>query len=268
VQIIGVDFTSTPSPRKPITLAVGELVGSELNIWLQASLTDWVAFEWILERPGPWFGGFDLPFSQSRKFIKNSKLPTNWEALIDQLPPDRAAWRKQLDDYKRDREPGDRQHMRKMDTACRSCSPQMQYGVPVAMMFWEGIRRLRRAEVRCLPMQKAGERTAVEAYPGAVMDILIGERKYKSDTRSKQTELHRLNRERAVKAIQNDNPFGITFRDADFTAMVDDPTGDTLDAALCALQAAYAYRHGFPPEVDRLEGWILLPIGLDSITMP
>lgn len=259
MQIIGVDFTSTPSSRKPITVASAELVGSELKILSQEEFTDWAGFEALLVRPGPWYGGFDLPFSQSRKFIQNSKLPTEWEAFIDQLPPDRAAWRQQLDDYKRDRCPGDRQHMRKTDAHCRSCSPQMQYGVPVAMMFWEGIRRLQQADVRCLPMQEAGERTAIEAYPGAMMDILIGERKYKSDTRSKQTELHRINRDRAVKAIQTDNPFGITVCDADFTAMVDDPTGDTLDAALCALQAAYAYRHGFPPEVDRLEGWIVLP---------
>jgi len=268
VQIIGVDFTSTPSPRKPITVAIGELEGSELKILSQEEVTDWVGFEALLVRPGPWFGGFDLPFSQSRKFIENFLQPEKWEEFIDQLPPDRAAWRQQLDDYKRDREPGDRQHMRTTDTACNSCSPQMQYGVPVAMMFWEGIRRLRQAGVRCLPMQEAGERTAIEAYPGAVMDILIGERKYKSDTRSKQTELHRLNRERVVKAIQYDNPFGITVRNADFKAMVDDPTGDTLDAALCAVQAAYAYHNGFPPVVDRLEGWIALPAGFDSITMP
>ena len=259
MQIIGVDFTSTPSRRKPITVANAELVGSELKILSQEEVTDWAGFEALLVRPGPWYGGFDLPFSQSRRFIENSQLPTTWEEFIDQLPPEKLMWRKQLDDYKRDRCPGDRQHMRKTDTECRSCSPQMQYGVPVAMMFWEGIRRLRQADVRCLPLQAPGERTAIEAYPGAVMDLLIHERKYKSDTRSKQTELHRLNRDRAVKAIQTDNPFGIIVRDADFTAMVDDPTGDTLDAALCALQAAYAYRHGFPPEVDRLEGWIVLP---------
>ena len=135
----------------------------------------------------------------------------------------------------------------------------MQYGVPVALMFWEGLRRLRQADVRCLPMQTPGDRTAIEAYPGAVMDILIHERKYKSDTRAKQTPAHLLNRERAVRAIQTENPFGITLAEADFAAMIDDPTGDTLDAALCALQAAYTYQNGFPDGLDPLEGWIPLP---------
>jgi len=259
MQIIGVDFTSAPSHRKPITAGIGELDGSQLSIQSEVRITNWEGFEAFLDRPGPWFGGFDLPFSQSRKFIENSGLPTNWEDFIDRLPPDKATWRKQLAHYTRERVPGDRHHLRTTDAHCRSCSPQMQYGVPVALMFWEGVPRLRKAGVRCLPMQSSGERTAIEAYPGAVMDILIGERKYKSDTRRKQTCCHRCNRERAVKAIQAENPFGITVHGADFDAMIDDPTGDTLDAALCALQAAYAYQNGFPDAIDLLEGWIPLP---------
>ena len=238
---------------------MGELDGTQLRIQSEVKIADWAEFDAFLRRPGPWFGGFDLPFSQSRKFIENSGLPTTWEEFIDQLPRDRSGWRKQLDDYKRDREPGDRQHIRVTDRHCDSCSPQMQYGVPVAMMFWEGVPRLLQAGVRCRPMQTAGDRNAIEAYPGAVMDILIGERKYKSDTPKKQTCCHRCNRERAVRAIQCENRFGITVIDADFEAMIDDPTGDTLDSALCALQAAYAYQNGFPAEIDPLEGWIPLP---------
>jgi len=259
MQIIGVDFTSAPSHRKPITAGIGELDGSQLSIQSEVRISDLLEFEAFLSRPGPWFGGFDLPFSQSRTFIENSGMPTEWEAFIDQLPADRAAWRQQLDGYKRERVPGDRQHLRATDRQCNSCSPQMQYGVPVAMMFWEGARRLRQADVRCLPMQSQADRTAIEAYPGAVMDILIGERKYKSDTRRKQTCCHRCNRERAVQAIQAENPFGIKVRGGDFDSMINDPTGDTLDAALCALQAAYAYHNGFPDGIDRLEGWIPLP---------
>lgn len=238
---------------------MGELEGSQLRIQSEVKITDWAEFDAFLRCPGPWFGGFDLPFSQSRKFIENSGLPTDWEAFIDQLPPEKLTWRKQLADYTRERVAGDRHHLRTTDAHCRSCSPQMQYGVPVAMMFWEGVPRLRRADVRCLPMQTPGERTAIEAYPGAVMDILIGERKYKSDTPKKQTCCHRCNRERAVRVIQSENRFGLTVIAADFTAMIDDPTGDTLDAALCALQAAYAYQNGFPAEIDLLEGWIPLP---------
>jgi hypothetical protein len=47
-------------------------------------------------------------------------------------------------------------------------------------------------------------------------------------------------------------------------ALADDPSGDTLDAVLCLLQAAWALRQheaGHPcwglPEFDPLEGWIV-----------
>jgi len=45
-------------------------------------------------------------------------------------------------------------------------------------------------------------------------------------------------------------------------ALVDDASGDRLDAVLCLLQAAWAQRqgpprYGLPEELDPLEGWIL-----------
>ena len=46
--------------------------------------------------------------------------------------------------------------------------------------------------------------------------------------------------------------------------LVNDPTGDQLDALFCAIQAAWAWnmrerKYGAPPSVDRLEGWIADP---------
>jgi hypothetical protein len=45
-------------------------------------------------------------------------------------------------------------------------------------------------------------------------------------------------------------------------ALADDASGDSLDAAMCLVQAAWAERQGppnwgLPPQVDPLEGWIL-----------
>jgi hypothetical protein len=47
--------------------------------------------------------------------------------------------------------------------------------------------------------------------------------------------------------------------------LVADASGDSLDATLCLMQAAWALQqhqqgaplYGLPPEMDRLEGWIL-----------
>jgi len=46
--------------------------------------------------------------------------------------------------------------------------------------------------------------------------------------------------------------------------LADDPTGDQLDALLCAVQAAWAwtmreFHYGAPRDADALEGWIADP---------
>ena len=60
-----------------------------------------------------------------------------------------------------------------------------------------------------------------------------------------------------------DSPLGLAL---DLTleqrkALIDDGRGDLLDAVLCALQAAWAWRcgdadYGLPQQLDPLEGWI------------
>ena len=49
--------------------------------------------------------------------------------------------------------------------------------------------------------------------------------------------------------------------------LIDDPTGDRLDAWLCALQAAWAARHpdgAMPGHADPAEGWIVDPAFSDA----
>ena len=55
-------------------------------------------------------------------------------------------------------------------------------------------------------------------------------------------------------------------------SMVTDASGDTLDAAICLLQAAWASRAGWPwfglpPDLDPLEGWIV-GAGADAVVAP
>ncbi len=47
-------------------------------------------------------------------------------------------------------------------------------------------------------------------------------------------------------------------------SLVDDPTGDQLDALLCSIQAAWAWtqrsaNYGAPTDFDAIEGWIADP---------
>jgi hypothetical protein len=44
--------------------------------------------------------------------------------------------------------------------------------------------------------------------------------------------------------------------------MIEDTSGDALDAVLCALQAAWSCRqedYGIPRDVNPIEGWIVDP---------
>ncbi len=55
-QVFGIDFTSAPRPRKPITVAVGELRAGRLKLRSRTPAQA-AAFEACSRRPGPWVGG-------------------------------------------------------------------------------------------------------------------------------------------------------------------------------------------------------------------
>ncbi|MDE2158304.1 MAG: DUF429 domain-containing protein, partial [Burkholderiales bacterium] len=66
MHLLGVDFSSAPSRRKPITAAHGELVGTVLRLQRVDALPTLADFEALLAAPGPWFGAFDFPFGLPR----------------------------------------------------------------------------------------------------------------------------------------------------------------------------------------------------------
>ena len=67
--LVGVDFTSSPSRRKPITVAHGRLVGGALRLDGLDALPTLAEFEALARRPGPWLGAFDFPFGLPRAFV-------------------------------------------------------------------------------------------------------------------------------------------------------------------------------------------------------
>lgn len=160
---------------------------------------------------------------------------------------------------------GDKEHRRVTDTAAGAISPQKLYGVPVGLMFFEGARRLLASGVT-IPHLHDGDpqRIAIEAYPGVLARQFIGRRSYKNDTQKKQTADQHEARRDLLRALRENAPqrygFGIDVQDS----LCDDPGADHLDALLCAVQAAWAWRQrderfGATDTVDRLEGWIADP---------
>lgn len=266
MKILGIDFTSKPSRRKPITCISGTLDGETLRTHPVENWTDFETFERALATPGPWVAGIDFPFGQSRRFVENIGWPLSWAEYVRHAGElGRTGFCEALDRYKADRMPGDKEHRRTTDKAAGSVSPQKLYGVPVGLMFFEGAPRLLASGVTIPHLQDGNsQRIVVEAYPGVLARQFIGRRSYKNDTKKKQTADQREARRELLKCLREEAPrrygFGIDAADE----LCDDPGGDPLDALLCAVQAAWAWRRredrfGAPAAVDPLEGWIADP---------
>jgi len=271
MRVIGVDFTSRPSHQKPITAARCILEGNRLTVGESIAWNGFADFEQELSRPGPWIAGLDFPFGQSRKFIENIGWPQEWAKYIAHAQSlGREGFRDALEAYKASRQAGDREHQRLADKRTGAISPQKLYGVPVALMFFEGAHRVI-ASGATVPYLKSGdpERVVVEAYPGVLARFLVSRASYKNDTRDKQSPaLHetRLKMLTELMSTRFQERYGLLVEPP--AEMANDPTGDSLDALLCAIQAAWAWIHreklfNNPPVFDPLEGWIADPIAQD-----
>ena len=275
--LFGIDFTSAPSPRKPITVAVGRLVARRSRACYVVEeirgLESLAAFESFLRTDGPWIGGFDLPFSQPRPLIEHEGWPTTWPdcvAVYCRQPRERL--RRTFKRWCDARPAGDKFAWRKTDKPAGS-SPAMRWAnPPVAWMMHAGIGRMLAAGLvfpaHDVPRRFRGRkppggtaRVALEAYP-AFTARRAHRGSYKSDTVAKQTADRRAGR-RAILAAIEAGGVGL-----DITAeipptwrrrIVAEGAGDLLDAVICGLQAGHASRRphfGLPADLDPLEGWI------------
>ena len=276
--VYGIDFTSRPTRRKPIVCVECLLDGNVLrlagNPWHY--FENFTEFEYFLSTPSPsglpWIAGIDFPFGMPLRFIENAGWPTDWGEYVKTkiAPLSRKAWREVLDSYKCCRPTGDKEHLRVTDAIAGSLSPQKQYGIPVALMFYEGAPRLKNAGVMIPGLQEGSpDRVVVESYPGVAVRNLVGEKpSYKTDSKGKQTAA-RLEARRAILGTLRErgpaDPYFIEVQGTeDHAALIEDGTGDHLDALLCAVQAAWAWRNGppnfgLPTSNCPAEGWIADP---------
>ena len=279
--LIGVDFSSRPTRRKPITLAQGVLRGAVLQLQGALHFDALDAFGAWLRQPGPWVGGFDLPFGLPRELVEHLGWPVDWAACIDHyVGLSRPQIRDTFAAFCNARPVGGKFAHRACDRPAGS-SPSMKWvNPPVAYMLHAGVPLLRAAGV-WLPAHEPAQgdpgRVALEAYPGLLARELIGARSYKSDDRAKQTPERLIARKDIVEALeQGRTRLGLRLKlsAAQRDALADDASGDALDAVLCLVQAGWAVRQpgpdfkpgppetsgtpgwGLPATVDRLEGWI------------
>jgi len=263
--LVGVDFTSAPTARKPIRLAFGLRRGAVVKLERQEALLSLDAFAAWLAAPGSWLGGFDLPFGLPRELVQTLGWPTEWAPLIAHYASlSRAQIRDTFAAFC-DARPAGRKFAHRACDGPAGSSPSMKWvNPPVAYMLHAGVPRLVAAGVH-LPGLRAGDpsRVALEAYPGLLARELIGQRSYKSDDRAKQTPERLIARKDLIEALeQGRTRLGLRLKlsHAQRDELADDGSGDKLDAVLCLMQAAWADTradYGQPAGVDPLEGWIV-----------
>jgi hypothetical protein len=149
---------------------------------------------------------------------------------------------------------------------------------PVAYMLHAGVPLLLDAGVYLPGLQLGAPthlddsaqalRVALEGYPGMLARETLGKRSYKSDDKVRQTPERLIARKDLITALEHGQTrLGLRLKlsHAQRDVLVDDASGDSLDAVLCLMQAAWAQarhaqgvkRYGLPDDMDPLEGWIV-----------
>ena len=265
--LLGCDFSSAPTRRKPVVLALGQEQGGRVTLSGLELLDSLDAFGDWLAQPRDWVGGFDFPFGLPRELVEHLGWPLQWRACIDHYA---SLTRPQIRDtfaaFCAARPAGAKFAHRLFDKLAGS-SPSMKWvNPPVAYMLHAALPRLLAAGVH-IPGLHEGDprRVALEAYPGLLAREIIGRRSYKSDEKARQTADRLIARKDLLTGLEHGQTrLGLRLKltNAQRDALAADASGDRLDAVLCLMQAAWARRHGaplygLPPALDPLEGWIV-----------
>jgi hypothetical protein len=268
--LLGCDFSSAPTRRKPIVVATGALASTGNALHLHDvlrfdSLDEWGA--WLGVQPH-WIGAFDFPFSLPRELVEHLGWPNTWLELVTHYASlERAEIRRLFAAFCAGRPVGGKFAHRGTDGPAGS-SPSMKWvNPPVAYMLHAGVPRLLLAGASFPSLNVVGScpvRVALEGYPGLLAREIIGRRSYKSDDKARQTSERRVARADLLAQLESGATrlaLSAILTPSQRELLLNDATGDTIDALLCLVQAAWASRrapgYGLPENIDPLEGWIV-----------
>jgi len=294
--LIGCDFTSRPTRQKPITVAVVQWVapllkssaqpkrtarrpspktGGTLQLSEIHSFNNLADFERVLstdcaELKAPWVGGFDLPFGLPRELVETLGWPLQWRGCVQHYCAlERSKIRELFKDFCADRPVGSKFAHRQTDYIANS-SPSMKWvNPPVAYMLHAGVPVLLKANLTLPGIHKGNpQKIGLETYPGMLAREIAGHQSYKSDDKHKQNSERLVVREKILKTLNTGNyslGFKVKMSKALSHQLLEDASGDSLDALICAVQAAWGVKqfidgnalYGLPNAMDPLEGWIL-----------
>lgn len=274
MKVLGIDFTSRPSERKPITVATGEFTNGLLRIQSVRGLRNFSQFESEIGTLGPWIAGIDCPFGQPRRLIRALEWPDSWKQYVEHVGSmGREQYESRVRKYCNAQPYGDKEHKRETDKRANAVAPMKLGFPPVGKMFFQGAPRILRSGasiVPCAPHEN--DRIIVEAYPALVAEALSETRSYKNGGDAEKRSKRRRSRAVIVAALSTEkcrNSYGLTvdLDSIEVDRLIDDASADLLDAVLCAVQAAWANSqpgYGVPDSCDALEGWIVDPSQLDD----
>lgn len=279
VLLVGCDFSSRPTAKKSIVIATGALSGGRVQLSKLERIGSLEAFVAWLEQPRSWLGAFDLPFGLPRELVHQLGWPSDWaDCMTHYASLSRAEIRETFAAFCHARPVGGKFAHRATDIPAGSSSSMKWVNPPVAYMLHAGVPLLREAGVTLLGLNSGAKsaqsapvlsaKLALEAYPGLLAREVLGQRSYKSDDKAKQTPERLIARKDLITALEHGQTrlnLRLKLTHAQRDVLVDDASGDALDAVLCLLQAAWAQTqhtqgaplYGLPAHLDPLEGWII-----------
>ncbi|HUN88524.1 MAG TPA: DUF429 domain-containing protein [Terriglobales bacterium] len=276
MKILGIDFTSTPSKRKPIIIADCDLDRRTLHLSQFHLASDFAAFETLLQSPGPWVAGFDFPFGLPLDFLRAARLPSSWcdyVATIERGGKEKFEFAVQ--GFMVGQPESQKRPRRIADQKADSASPLNIVNPPVGKMFFTGAPRLLAAGINIKPCcPNKDRRIALETYPAIFARALAGVKRlaYKSDSPAKESKAKAAARRTILEGLRDAEKmesYGVSVAIPSRLQndVIVDSSGDRLDAILCAVQAAWAYGHrqqnwGISPGHEE-EGWIVDPHCVD-----
>ena len=227
-------------------------------------------FVLTLKSQPSWLGGFDLPFGLPRSLVTHLGWPLTYEAcMAHYCAMTRPQIRECFKQFCDARPVGAKFAHRQTDVPAQS-SPSMKWvNPPVAYMMHAGVPLLLKSDVTLVGLLTQDPlKNALEAYPGLLAKEVLGSRSYKSDDKAKQTPERLIARKDLLHALElGQTRWGLRLKlsHAQREALIEDASGDTLDAVICAYQAAWALTQhrqgdalfGLPHDMDPLEGWII-----------
>lgn len=274
--IAGCDFSSSPSRRKPIVVATGDLQRGRVQLTQLERLESLDDFSTWLGEDRDWICAFDFPFGLPRELVRSLAWPEEWLACMQHYAGlSRAEIRNAFAAFCDARPVGGKFAHRVTDVPAGSSSSMKWVNPPVAYMLHAGVPRLIAAGVQVPSLGEPAAavhpgRVALEGYPGLLARELLGlpVRSYKNDAKALQTPERLIARKDMLTALEHGQTrLGLRLKltHAQRDRLIDDATGDSLDAVLCLMQAAWARsqheaghpRFGLPAVVDPLEGWIV-----------